>query len=129
MIGELLGGISLSTIVTVVSVLGLPGLVLIFWYVDQRRLDQERKEHQENLAKAEARHKEEMAAILARYDKDMATVTRFYEDNVVLVKAYEKVSGDLAGIIHMNTQVNTKLVEKISTNMFCPLVREKGPHS
>ena len=115
MLGGIFEGVALSSIVTIVSLLGLPGLVLIFWYVDQRRYEKQREEH-----------KEELVAIMAKYEKDMATVTRFYEDNVLLVKGYDRLAGDLSNIIALNTQGLTRLVEKIENNMHCPVVREGG---
>lgn len=114
--GALIGGLTLPAIVTIVTVLGPMGLVLIMWYVDHRRYERDRTEH-----------KADMVSVLERYDKDMRTVTRFYEDNVVLVKGYAALAGDLSTIIHLNTQVQTQLAEKISNNMFCPAVRAKGP--
>ncbi len=101
----LLEGIPVSVVVSIVYVLGLPGLVMIMWYVDHRRYDK----------------------ILSIYKQDMTQVTRFYENNVDLVKHYEKLASDLSSIIHLNTQVQTQLVEQIKHNMFCPIVREKGP--
>lgn len=108
-------GVSLSTIVTIVGMLGPTGLVLIFWYVDHR-----------NYERAWLEHRDEMAKVMAKYDHDMAVVTRMYEDNVILAKNYDKLSGALADIIHLNTQVQTKLVERIDNNMTCPLIREQG---
>jgi hypothetical protein len=101
----LLEGLPVSLAVSVVYVLGLPGLVMILWYVDHRRTDK----------------------ILSVYKRDMTQVTRFYENNVDLVKHYENLANDLASIIHLNTQVQTQLVEQIKNNMFCPMVRQKGP--
>ena len=114
MIG-IIEGLSLSTILSIVSVLGLPGLVLIFWYVDHRRYERDRKEHREELAK-----------VMKKYEDDMKKVTSFYEDNVLLVKGYERLSGDLANIIHLNTQVQTELVHQVKNNQYCPAVRGKG---
>jgi len=112
----MLEGIPLSFIAITVSTLGMPGMAVVFWYVDQRRTD-----------KLMAEHKKDLAQVLERYSKDMAKVTRYYEDNVLLVKGYERLAGDLAGIIHLNTQAQTHLVESIRNNMFCPAIREKGP--
>lgn len=126
-------GLSLATIMPIVSMLGLPGLVLIFWYVDQRRLDQEQKNHQASLAASEARHLAEIAEIKALFtqartdsDKRFEAVVRMYEDNSLLVKGYERLAGDLANIIHLNTQMQTRLAEKIDNNMNCPIVRDGG---
>lgn len=108
-------GMSLSALVAIVTMLGPTGLVLIMWYMDHRRYERDRIEHREEVAK-----------ILAKYNDDLKQVTRFYEDNVILVKGYERLANDLANIIHLNTQVQTKLVEKIDNNMFCPMARAKG---
>lgn len=125
--------LGLGSVVSIVTVLGLPGLVLIFWAVDHRRYERDRAESRVEMArilalyeKERTEHKEEMVKVLTRYDKDMATVTRFYEDNVLLVKDYSRLSTELANIIHLNTQVQTRLVEKINNNHFCPIVRQKG---
>ena len=57
-------------------------------------------------------------------------VVKMYESNVQLVKDYQaalqnqqKLSGDLAGIITLNTQTQTHLVDAIKNNTFCPAVR------
>lgn len=129
----MLEGMSLATIMSIVSMLGLPGLVLIFWYVDQRRLDQEQKNHMASLAAAESRHlaeiaeiKEQFTQVMTASDKRFEAVVRMYEDNVLLVKGYERLAGDLANIIHLNTQMQTRLAEKIENNMNCPIVRDGG---
>jgi hypothetical protein len=54
-------------------------------------------------------------------------VTQYYNSNVELVERYEKLAGELSGIIHLNTQIQTRLVEKIDNNLFCPIIREKDP--
>lgn len=129
----MLEGLSLATIMPIVSMLGLPGLVLIFWYVDQRRLDQEQKNHMASIATANARHLAEIAEIKGQFatvmtasDKRFEAVVRMYEDNVLLVKGYERLAGDLANIIHLNTQMQTRLAEKIENNMNCPIIRDGG---
>lgn len=112
----MLEGLPVSFIATTIYALGLPGVVLIMWYVDNRRYERQEKKRDEELNK-----------VLSAYHDDVRTVTRFYEDNVLLVKSYQKLADDLAGIIHLNTQAQTQLVEKIKNNMFCPVIRERGP--
>jgi hypothetical protein len=112
---EVLGGLPLPALVSIVTVLGPMGLVLILWHADHRRFERE----------SQAR-RDEVAAVMIRYEKDMAAVVRMYEDNVILVRGYERLSGDLANIIHLNTQVQTRLVEKISNNMYCPVNRKES---
>ncbi|WP_035218569.1 hypothetical protein [Desulfatibacillum aliphaticivorans] len=92
-----------STIGVIASVLGLPGLIFIVWYVDQRRTER----------------------ILAEYKNDMATLAKFYENNVELVTNYQKLANELAEIIHLNTQAQTNLVNAIKNNTFCPMVRKE----
>jgi hypothetical protein len=112
----MLEGLSISFIALIVSTLGLPGMAVVFWYVDQRRTD-----------RMMAEHKKELAEVLDRYKTDVQKISRFYEDNILLVKGYERLAGDLTSIIHLNTQAQTHLVDQIRNNMFCPVIREKGP--
>ncbi|MBV5328870.1 MAG: hypothetical protein JZU65_14780 [Chlorobium sp.] len=131
----MLEGLSLTVIMSVVSMLGLPGLVLIFWYVDQRRYDRDRKEQIERDSKRELQHlaesaviKEQHAASMALFDKRFEAVVRMYEDNVLLVKGYERLAGELTNVILLNTQIMTKLAERIDNNLFCPIVKKGGVH-
>lgn len=67
--------------------------------------------------------------IASMYHRRFERVVKMYENNVVLVENYEKLANELSGVIHLNTQVQTKLVEQIKSNMYCPIVRERGPHA
>ena len=58
--------------------------------------------------------------------KRFEAVVRMYENNVDLVKGYQDLSEDLAGIIHLNTQSQTQVVEAIKGNQFCPNMRKGG---
>lgn len=109
-------------VMAVTQILGLPGLIFVIWHFDNRRL--ERKE--------EMRRKE-VDAILAQYREDVAAIRRLYESNVRLVEDYaamskriESLHTEAMSVISLNTQAQTRLVETIRGNMFCPLVREKG---
>lgn len=147
----LIEGVPVTLITAFISILGLPGAVLILWYVDNRRYDRQEKKRDREVAALLAAHKEEsarlldsqrsetaklltaykddLAAVLTAYKDDIRQVTRFYEDNVLLVKNYQRLADDLSGVITLNTQVQTQLVESIRHNMFCPVVREKGPQA
>lgn len=137
-----MSGTEVGLIDSIVSTLGAPGLILVclgapclvmcFMYADHRRYERERLEalktdsakaleHQENLAQM----KEQYLAIIAQQERRFEIVVKNYENNVVLVESYQKLAGELAGIIHMSTQVLTKLVEKIDNNLYCPMVKEK----
>jgi hypothetical protein len=139
---------------TIVKTLGAPGIIIIcmggpslvmaFMYADHRRYERERLEavklegakqaqYIEDRANAEARHKEDMArtetqlmSIVSQQEKRFEVVVKNYENNVLLVESYQRLAGELSGIIHMSTQVMTRLVEKIANNLFCPMIKEKG---
>lgn len=100
------GGLTLNNLIEIGTTWGPFGIVLVLWWFDQRRVQ----------------------SILTSYKADVKKVSAFYHSNVKLVESYEKLSGDLAGIITLNTQIQTQLVEQIKTNMFCPLVRQEGPN-
>ena len=84
---------------------GLSGLVLLMWYYSTSQIQ----------------------TILKKYEQDMAEQRKMYENNVVLVQGYEKLATDLSQIIHLNTQMQTRLAERIENNLWCPVVREAGP--
>jgi len=73
-----------------------------------------------------AANKEQFMAIINAQEKRFEQVAGFYEKNVYLVENYAKLTNDLADIIHLNTQMMTKLVEKIENNLFRPIVKEGG---
>lgn len=123
----LLEGLPVSLIVSAISILGLPGAVLILWYVDNRRYDRQEKKRDKEMSVMLEKRDKDVAALLSAYKDDIRQAIRMYEDNVLLVKNYQKLADDLAGIITLNTQAQTQLVEQIKHNMFCPIVREKGP--
>jgi hypothetical protein len=111
-----LEGLSAPVVIGIVSTLGVPGLVVVLLFF-----------HTTAGSRMHAAHEKETRTILGAYKDDMAKLTRMYENNVDLVKHYEKLADDLSGIITLNTQVQTQLVEQIKHNMFCPIIREKGP--
>ena len=140
--GETVSGTEIGVIGSIVNTLGAPGILLIcmgapclvmcFIYADHRRYERERREeikatadraleHQEHLAQM----KEQYLALVAQQERRFEIVVKHYENNVVLVESYQRLAGELAGIIHMSTQVMTKLVEKIDNNLYCPMVKEK----
>lgn len=111
-----LGSLTLEQISMLFNLFGLPGVIFVIWWIDQRRI-----------ASIQDDHREQVSLILAQYKEDVKKVSDYYNRNVELVERYERLSDDLSGIIHLNTQVQTQLVEKIQNNMFCPLVRDNGP--
>jgi ABC-type transport system involved in cytochrome bd biosynthesis fused ATPase/permease subunit len=116
--------ISIPFATLVVNVLGLPGLIFVIWHFDAKRFAAQREEYKDHIAQ-----------ILDQYKDDVTGIKKLYENNVDLCRNYEhatkqweKLDGDLAGIITLNTQILTRLVEKVDSNQFCPAVRKAGPH-
>lgn len=94
--------VPVSFVVLVMNVLGLPGLIVVLWYFDMKRIDSLILKHQEDLKD-----------VLAVYKRDVDTIGQMYRDNVSLVKGYEKLADDLTSIITLNTQTLTSLVEHV----------------
>jgi len=142
---NLLASIPLPVVYGIVSSLGVVGLIMIFWWVGMQRENarfeaqmKAQAEHKDTVTKILAQNKESLneilkqnketvGEILKQYKADVERVTNYYERNVELVQHYEKHADEQANIIHLNTQVMTRLVESINHNQFCPMVRQAGP--
>ncbi len=72
---------------------GLAPTVIIIgiWYVDKQKTDE----------------------ILRSYSKDMQEIREMYVANAALVKRYEELATDLRGVVTLNTQAMTRLVDRI----------------
>lgn len=108
--------------IAAIQLLGLPGLIFIVWHFDNRRLEK----------KEEARRKE-IEEILQHYRNDVTALRRMYENNVRLVeegqaaqRRLEAIYSEAISIVSLNTQAQTRLVEAIKGNMFCPMIRDGG---
>lgn len=137
-----MSGAEMGVVESIITTLGAPGVILVFlgapclvmcfMYADHRRYERERLEAAKAEAAKQLEHQESMAqqkeqwlTLVAQQDRRFEIVVKHYENNVVLVEGYQKLAGELAGIIHISTQVLTKLVEKIDNNLYCPMVKEK----
>jgi hypothetical protein len=115
--------ISVPQLIAVANILGLPGIILLLWWVDGRRMAASERRTEWIIQQ----HQSDNEKVLRKYEDDVRLVTQYYNSNVELVERYEKLAGELSGIIHLNTQIQTRLVEKIDNNLFCPIIREKDP--
>ena len=144
----MLEGISLGFISLVVASRGMPGMAVVFWYVDQRQTARLIASHKDQLAlvlkelrkeredgSAELRLEREEAAremrtereqsarehreLLDAYRDDVRKVSRMYEDNVLLVKGYQKVTGELVDQVRLNTQTQQMLVDYLTKRTPC----------
>ena len=92
--------------------LGLPGLILILWFLNERS--------REKMLQA---YREDTDTALERYGEDMRETRRMYENNVKLVESYEDLAKDLKDVVILNTQAMTRLNDDIRNNQYCPRVR------
>jgi len=108
--------------VAILQILGLPGLIFIIWYFDNKRF-----QRQEDSRKAEQQ------VILDQYRADVTEIKRLYESNSRLVddctKAFCRLDSiyiQVVDVVSLNTQTQTELVKSIENNRYCPVVRSKG---
>jgi hypothetical protein len=100
--------------IEIVKAAGPTGLVLILWYFSRR--DQERMFET---------YRKDMQAMLAEYQSDTDDQRNMYKNNVKLVEQVIAIAESQQNIIIMNTQIQQKLVDKIDSNQFCPLIKMK----
>ena len=102
------------------------------WIEDRASRDQQ---HQYQIETIQALHQEELTkmrdgfmGIITQQQARIEQVVKQYENNVVLVEGYQKLANDLAGIITLNTQTLTRLVEKVENNQAWLAVRDGAKH-
>ncbi len=98
--------LTVPNLLSLLNVLGLPGLIVWIWYVDQKKIN-------EILA--------QNAACLSQYKTDMTEMRKMYESNVVIIKRYNEVTDNYTAMAFKFTETITKLTILIENNMYCPL--------
>jgi len=106
--------IGLKTVIDILAQFGWGGIITLIWWVDSKRLADQQRQHQADIAK-----------LFAKYNSDMTEVRQMYADNVELVRNYHGVASDLHDVVVLNAQVMQQLVSDIEKNQFCPLVRKE----
>lgn len=107
-------GISLDGIVKLISNFGIPGLVLVLWYLSDKSHDLTLKHYREDILEQRR-----------TYEDGLKEVREMYERNVMLVKDYASLARDLRDIVVMNTQTMTRVCDDVNRNQYCPMVRLK----
>ncbi len=123
----------MGTLLAVANAVGPWGGLLVLWWLNMRWVDRQREEDRRRQEAALDEMRRWMQEVLARYKADVDAVAEMYRNNVALVEETQrigrqvaKLAEELAEIVHLNTQVQTRLVEKIDNNMFCPMVRQRA---
>lgn len=104
--------LGLEYLLKLVKEFGLPGMILLIWWLDQK-----------SQGRMLTAYREDTKKILAAYKEDMAAQRAMYESNVVLVKQYGALCGDLKEIVMLNAGQFQVLNKNIEANDFCPLNR------
>jgi hypothetical protein len=107
-------GLSVGTLIEVGKYFGLPGIILVIWYLSSRDNN-----------KLLRSYREDTKEILARYKDDVEATKRMYENNVELVKIGLALQKDLKEIVMLNTQKWQQAHDAIATQQFCPVSRER----
>jgi hypothetical protein len=93
--------ISLTSLLKIFGDYGLIGLVILLWWMDNRRI----------------------MNILELYKKDMEEQRKMYQTNVDLCKDFASIANNLQDIVTLNVQAMTEAKDAINQNQYCPLVR------
>lgn len=110
-----------GVVVLAVMVISYLNGVKLAKIIEAYRKDADRR-FEEYRATSDRRFEEYRASmdeVLAEYGKALARTTDYYEDNVELVKGYERLAKDFAGVISLNAQTMQRLVDKIETVINC----------
>lgn len=119
----LIEGIPVWLIGVIAGSQGTVGVVMLFWWIDQRRTDS-------IIRRKDAK----IDGILEQYRKDMVAITHMYESNVRLVDDYmslakrmEKRDEDLIDTIRLNTQMFSGLKDFLENKVPCyQRIKEDG---
>lgn len=135
---------SIGAVWDIIKALGLPGVIVVMWWMQGKENENNRKEQareRSELLKEQARERSELLkeiyierkrasdalkTVLDSYKADMSEQRQMYRDNVLLVKTYEQLGGDLRAVVAANTSAMTEMTSAVEHNQFCPMVRQKG---
>lgn len=118
--------ISLPFATLAMNLLGLPGLIFVIWFFDQKRLTKQREDDERRFQEFRSDQKAYLDQVLKQYHGDMQEQRRMYENNTELVRSYNRLADDLMGVITLSTQTLQALVGRIDNNQFCPAVRKES---
>lgn len=103
---------NLYAILKVLGEYGPLGLVILLWYLSDKRLT--------TLIET---HRVEMTATQAQYGRDMTEQREMYKTNASLCRDFSSVASDLREIVIMNIEKMTRVDDAIRQNQFCPMQR------
>lgn len=107
-------GLTFTAAFNIISTLGIPGIVFLIWWLDQKS--------QARMLRA---YRDDTQKIINQAAEQFQAARVMYESNVDLVKAYLRLATDLKDIVTLNTQKWQEAHDGIKGNQFCPNVRLK----
>ena len=96
----------------IVKACGPTGILMVLWFFSRRDTDKMFLDYQRDTS-----------AMLKQYQKDMQEQREMYKNNVELVKRVLAIADNQQDVIILNTQMMQRLVDRIESNQFCPMVR------
>jgi hypothetical protein len=103
---------SLPHIVELVKAFGLPGLIMIIWWIDRRTIDNILSMYRDANAKKDC-----------DIERRMDEMRTMYENNVELVRVTQKLAIDHKDVLLLVSQTMQRVCDDIRSNQFCPNVR------
>lgn len=110
-----MGELGLQYALDIIKALGLPGIIFIIWWMDQKA--------QTRMLNA---YREDTKKTLAQYHDDMVAMRQMYDSNVILVKQYGDLCTNLREIVVVNTAQMANMNNLVENNLFCPLMRKEA---
>lgn len=88
-----------------VSAFGLPGAILMIWYLSDRNHSSTLKAYREDTLRMHAASQEALGS-----------VKQMYESNVALVKSYDKMASGFQDLVVESTRTLTRVCDLVSHN-------------
>lgn len=105
------------------------GLMIGWGYVNMRWVDRRDERFQARLNEVLTQNQQSLERVLGEFRQAAVNFESKYDANVVLVKETQNLTGrvirmaeESSSVVVLNTQILTKLAERIEHNLFCPIV-------
>jgi len=115
--------ITLTGMIEILKQIGPLGLVIFFWWYDNRRIWIVFDEHKKELDAQRAQFNAAITGILKQYQQDMLEQREMYRANASLCRDFASVTQDLRSIVTLNIQKMTEVGDAVRQNQFCPQMR------
>jgi hypothetical protein len=103
-----------SHVIDIIAKFGVPGLVLIVWYLSDR-----------SQLKLMQQYRDDTRDIMNQHEASIMEMRKMYENNVELVRVTQRLLLEHKDVVIMVTQTMTRMCDKIDGNQYCPMIRIK----